>query len=731
MGKAVGIDLGTTYSAVAWVDANGRTAIVKNSEDKPITPSVIQFFDDGRMLFGNEAKEAAEFGESGCVQTFKRGMGEPGAYCTFYDKSYTAQDLSALLLRHLKEEAEARLGDRITDAVVTVPAYFRDAERKATQEAARAAGLNLLCLVDEPVAAAMNYGLMHWRDNAVIMVYDLGGGTFDVTLVKMENRTLEVMRTQGNHKLGGKDWDNRLVDIICEHYRADYQEDISKDNAARTAIAQAVEGCKRKLTVASAVDVTVMLPDSGSYTTRVTREEFDRYTIDLLDKTGMLCRKVLEEANLTWQDVTDVLLVGGSTRMPQVEAYLQNLSGRKPLRNVNPDESVALGAALRADVLMREGGEIAYMPVRQTRAANADGDNGGEVVMKPRGPVGQEQSGEMIITRPVTRLAHALGIVAVNEEGTAYLNQTIIPTNSQVPSSTARKFHFYTQASQDNELEIYVLEGGGKLFSAECQFVAKYVVTGIRHEGRAPAEIRIQYSKDPSSITHVQARQGNDTVDLPIRVEPLDDVSRFMRPPEKIEQRAELTIVMAIDVSGSMSGNPLKDAKTAMREFVHRYEGTGTRIGVMIVSDDSKWMIDPTDDYRACIRAIDKIECNYGQIGYGNRADPFEKILKALSGVEGDCYGIVLADGVWSYQNKAIERARNCHRAGIKIIGLGFGSADKKFMRDISNAGEVMTDTSAGLSASFGKIAQTIGTGSSGKQGKNGDEGVADTWEVR
>ena len=219
MRNVIGIDLGTTYSAVARVvpqsgEKTVRAEIIKNSDGRSITPSVIQFLPDGDIVFGSEAKEAAEFGEDGCAQTFKRSMGSSDIYCSFYGKAYTAEDLSTLLLKHLKEDAERSLGGKIDSAVVTVPAYFRDAERRSTMNAAKRAGLNVLCLLDEPVAAAINYGMGHWRDNAVIMVYDLGGGTFDVTIVKMENGHLETMYTAGNHVLGGKDWDNALVDIV-------------------------------------------------------------------------------------------------------------------------------------------------------------------------------------------------------------------------------------------------------------------------------------------------------------------------------------------------------------------------------------------------------------------------------------------------------------------------------------------------------------------------------------
>lgn len=737
MRNVIGIDLGTTYSAVARVvpQSGGKTIkaeIIKNGDGRSITPSVIQFLPDGDIVFGNEAKEAAEFGEDGCAQTFKRSMGSSDVYCAFYGKTYTAEDLSALLLTHLKEEAERSLGGKIDSAVVTVPAYFRDAERRSTMNAAKRAGLNVLCLLDEPVAAAINYGMGHWRDNAVIMVYDLGGGTFDVTIVKMENGHLETMYTAGNHVLGGKDWDNALVDIVCRKYYEETGERIDEDIAIRHAIGTEIEETKKALSMTNSHRTVVDLPGIGSYSCQITRAEFESETLPLLNNTTALCNQLLRDAGLNWKNITDILLVGGSTRMPQVKQCLKSISGLTPLEGiVNPDEAVALGAAIRAHAL-DQAGELAY--VRPD--AKKEGSKYVEVCL-PKGRVGQETFGdELMVASPTVRLSHALGVVAVNEAGSAYTNQVIIPTNSRVPCSTARKFKFYTSPKGPNTLEIYMLEGDGELFSGECQFLAKYEVEGIKHV-RGGVDIRIQYSKDPSSITHVQVRQGNEDVDLPIREVPLDDTSRFMQPPEVTEAKTEsVTIVMAVDVSGSMyardDGNDqtaIDNAKNAMCDFVEKYRDTDVEIGAMVVSDSTRWFCKPTSDYHKCINAIRSIECCC--TGACNAAHPFDDIYNELHFRDGIKYGIVLADGVWNRQDVAINQAKRCHRDGIDIIGMGFGTADKAFMKAISSAGEIMIDASSGLSASFGSIAQTIGSGGSSQAGKRGDEGITDTWDVK
>ena len=743
MGICVGIDLGTTFSAVARINPKtGQPEIVRNSDDAPITPSVIQFLEDGSCICGAEAKEAVEDGEYGCTSVFKRFMGTQQICCSAYGREYTARELSAILLSHLKKEAEAALGETITEAVITVPAYFFNDEREDTVYAAEKAGLKVRQLVNEPTAAALNYGLKHWRENAMIMVYDLGGGTFDVTLVGMgKDHQLESIATNGDHMLGGKDWDSRLADLVMDRIYDETYVDVREDQALENEIRSQAEGWKKSLSKFQSVDCRVNVPGFGTVVITVTREDFDNATRALLNRTAARCEDVLRSRKLTWKDVTDVLLVGGSTRMPQVGSFLQQMSGKQPLTHVHPDEAVALGAAMQTKI-KKEKYYVYVDPFeKDDRDAQTRGlfrkpkvsENRDSIAMKYSGPVSQAQpvlDVALIGKRDVQ--AHGMGIISVDPEGREYINENIIPPNMPIPVKSARAFRFYTNARGENELEIFVLEGEGK--PLECRIDAKYVASGIRHVRGGETILRVQYSFDRNSIIHVQVRQEDDDHDLPIRKESIDqqELAKFGRPidPSEFRARAQLTIVLAVDVSYSMHGSPLSAAKDAMVDFVKRYEGTGARIGVIMVADRTQWAVHPTEDYDACIRSIRAIDCNR-EVGFCNEAHPFDDILSALSGLDGSRHAVVLADGIWENQSAATAGARRCNDAGITTAAIGFGSADQKFLESLSSSGDLaILSSQSELTRSFGKIAQSIGSGEGGRSGKSGQSSAVEAWET-
>lgn len=741
MGAVVGIDLGTTFSVVAWINPKTNSPeIIKNSNDMAITPSVIQFREDGSWICGDEAKEAFEDGEYGCTSAFKRFMGTNEICCSAYGKNYTAKELSAILLSHLKKEAERTLGQEISDAVITVPAYFFNDEREDTIYAAKKAGLRVKQLVNEPTAAALNYGLKQWRENAIIMVYDLGGGTFDVTLVGMgSDYQMESIATVGNHILGGKDWDDCIAELVMDKIYDETHVSLQDDQDAKNEVKSKAEGWKKKLSKSVSVECKVNVPDYGTVSVELTKDEFEMATHHLLDQTAALCEDVLKKRNLTWHNVTDVLLVGGSTRMPQVSEFLTKLTGKKPLTHVNPDEAVALGAAMQT--ALKQEDYLVYAEPVKSQKAEAKGLLGlmkrqtstsdvkvEDFAVKYSKPVRQAQAlADVALIGKRDVQAHGMGIIAVNQEGTAYINENIIPPNVAIPVKAARSFMFATSARGDNELEVFVLEG--EEAPKDCQINAKYVVSGIRHE-KDGTIIRVQYSFDRNSIIHVQARQGKDMHDLPIRKVSIDpqELEKFALPidPKEFRQHS-LTIVLALDVSGSMSGTPMDDAKKAMVSFVRKYEDTAAEIGIIAVSDKVHWAQRPTDDYALCISAINELQC--GQTGYGNSAHPYNEIRNELSGASGEKYAIILADGMWSHQNLAIQCAKDCNRDGIETAAIGFGTADKKFLDAVSSQRDlsIMT-TQSELTHSFGKIAQSIGTGA--RKGKKGSESVAETWET-
>ena len=622
MSVSVGIDLGTTFSAVAYIDPKTRQpAILPNREGGRITPSVIQFI-DGKPVFGTEAESAFQAGKAGCAASFKRSMGKREPHCIINGVPYTAEALSALLLNHLKEDAESALGDTIEDAVITVPAYFYSPEREATIRAAEAAGLRVRKIIDEPNAAAMAYGLNNWRENANILVYDLGGGTFDVTLTRMDrNGELNTVATRGDHYLGGRDWDARVEALLFEKFSDEIGEDIPQTPAMTGILRGVSESVKKQLTAMITTKVTVAFPQYGRVSITVEREEFERLTADLITRTGALCQAVLAESGLTACDVTDILLVGGSTRMPQVSAYIEETLGKKPISHVNPDEAVALGAAIQATKGALEDYTLSIQVTENGKKVTDRSMTG----LHAGGALQQRKVlSDISLIKLREATAHALGMIAVSPDGKRYINDIIIPANHPRPVRAAKAFHFYTSAKGQNEMEIFVLQGDQEN-PLDCQLLYRYVVMNIQHIAKQKGEtaIKVQYRYDNNGVIHVEARQEDETENLPIRREPVpEDMRKYAYPIAETDlfRPEPISVIMAIDVSGSMEGAPLRDAQDAMCDFVRQLDFSYTRVGIVAVSDHAAVVAELTDSEDCCIHAIRSISC--GQTGYGNSAHP-------------------------------------------------------------------------------------------------------------
>lgn len=714
MGIRVGIDLGTTFSAVAWMNPKTNQPELIRSDadsDKMITPSEIWFTPEGNTRCGAIAKEAFETGEIGVANTFKRYMGTDEVCFIAPDgKEYRAEELSSILLKHLKSQAEMHSGYQIDEAVITVPAYFEDEPRSSTRRAAQAAGLQVKDIISEPTAAALNYGLGHWRKNALIMVYDLGGGTFDVTLVAMtDDTTLRTLGTTGDHRRGGRDWDEALTMLVLEKLEQELGVSLSDEQELINELRSQAEEWKKQLSQLENLRLRIRVPDNGYVSLTLTRAEFDLATAPLLNQTASLCNHLLNKLNISWDQITDVLLVGGSTRMPQVHAFLTEVrQGKEPIMHVNPDYAVALGAAMRANMSRRE--EVVNLTVGKS-AAEVIGKRNAELLQSLNKNVQAGKVVELQEIRFQDAVAHAMGIVLVNPEKTGYVNTNIIPANAPVPCKFSRPARF---DSWEKEMEIYVLQGEGSI--AEAHVNAKYVATGFTRVPGRFCIAHVQYSYDSNHMIHVQVRQDDGQADLPLRREPFtqEDINRFLgpyQPPEPSSVSVPMSIVMALDVSGSMSGRPIELAKAAMEDFTRKFPNTEIEFGVLLVSDSCRWVIHPTTDLNAVRNAIRSVKV--GDTGYGNSAHPFNYIREEFASREDMIrYAIVLADGVWSNQERAISAAKDCHRNEIDIIGMGFGSADKRFMKEISSVDAIMT-TDRELSASFGKIAQSLSDGNS------------------
>lgn len=424
MGRTVGIDLGTTYSAVAILRETGEPEILPNRDGEDITPSVVLFQSyDGRdePLVGTMAKHSAAGAPDDVVQFVKRHMGDSAwRFDSSGGHSYTAEEISAIILRRLREDAELALGEPVTDAVITVPAYFDDARRTATKHAGRIAGLNVLRVLNEPTAAALSFGLDTSAEGTVL-VYDLGGGTFDVTLMRIAAGEFDVLGTDGDRNLGGFDFDNRLIEHIAEKVQEQGGPDLLEDAGQVVALREKAEMAKRSLTTVATTTVHVSA-GGRPFRVQVERAEFERITADLLRRTEDTTELVLEDAGVSWSQVDHVLLVGGSTRMPMVRTLVEKLAGKPADRTVHPDEAVALGAAIQAAM------EDSAAP-------------GGDLTLF---------DGTAPVVSDVT--SQSLGVIQLDSDTGREVNTIVIPRNSKIPA----KFSVGGFTVQDNQTSINV-----------------------------------------------------------------------------------------------------------------------------------------------------------------------------------------------------------------------------------------------------------------------------------
>ncbi len=665
---AVGIDLGTTNSAIAGVNEYGRPEIIPNAEGQPTTPSVI-CFKDGGILIGQEAKEYQELGLYPIAAFFKRQMGNEHFVVHADGRDYSAIDLSALIIGKLKRDAEARLGEPVSEAVITVPAYFRDPERKATLAAGKQAGLAVRQVINEPTAAAIAYGLGQPGREQQVLVYDLGGGTFDVTLLQLGSQGIRVLSSEGDHQLGGKDFDDRLMQYLASRFQDEFGSDPLADAESFADLLVRVETSKKQLSELQSSTISIVHEgDRGRY--RLDRTTFEELTRDLLERTRSMTARVLEDMRLETSAVDGVLLVGGSTRMPMVHDLVAGMFGRPPLTGISVDEAVALGAALVA---------------------------------------GAERAGE----KPTFGLAgptvdvtnHSLGMIALNADRSAYVNTLILPKNRPIPCSEDRPY-LHRSRPGSNQLEVYVTQGESES-PGDVVYLGRYLLHDLPHSVSGPTVVDITYSYDVSGTVSVDGAVEDTPLRVTVENLPGDVPDRFLRPPEESFETEHVTAYLAFDLSGSMRGAPLEAAKKAAGDFLKGSDLSHCSLGIIAFSDRVKTKLEASQNARKIEAAIRDLHC--GETGYGNATDPFREIGDLLGGVSGARFVVVLADGVWARQGLAAERAKTCHGDGIEVIAVGFGGADRDFLRDIASTEETSFFTTVGgLAETYSTIAQVI-----------------------
>ena len=462
MSKIIGIDLGTTNSCVAVMEG-GKPAVIANTEGARTTPSVVAFTKTGERLVGEPAKRQAVTNADKTIASIKRDMGTDRGR-TIDDKKYSPQQISAMILQKLKADAEKYLGEKVTEAVITVPAYFNDAQRQATKDAGKIAGLEVKRIINEPTAAALAYGLDNEKEQK-IMVYDLGGGTFDVSIIEIGDGVIEVLSTNGDTRLGGDDFDQKVIDWMLAEFKAQEGVDLSGDKMALQRLKEAAEKAKKELSSATTTNInlpfiTATAEGPKHFDMNLTRAKFDELTHDLVEKTAIPVQNAMKDAGLTNSDIGQVLLVGGSTRIPAVQEKVRMLTGKEPSKSLNPDECVALGASI-------QGGKLA-------------GDAGaGEILL--------------LDVTPLSLSIETMGGVATR----------LIERNTTIPTKKSQIFS--TAADNQTAVDINVVQGE-RQFAKDNKSLGQFRLDGIPPAMRGVPQIEVTFDIDANGIVNVSAK---------------------------------------------------------------------------------------------------------------------------------------------------------------------------------------------------------------------------------